>query len=366
MKKPQSSGFWGGRGRLASPWVIVFLCLIALLAFGYWFYSRRGSAASSRTAEVAAGLPDGFGERKFPFRHLVMPSASEMFTALRNERPRIRRDNSGANPHRVLILREKGDREKCDGIADLYTEQLRVIQTPPGMVLPSLWDTWNTRAHREYVLKYAKDPHSVLSLRRKLEEIAPAIYDTNPLFVRILLEMFADDLKVPSYQLRIVDTAVGWGGQALGSCAADVGCYHGYLIPSQPRSAVHEYLAPKIQAALSENISSYCNHGEFWVRQMAPVFYKGAYNVFFCHVSNLEVCQIAWDMICPGGWVVMFVPSDDRSRNRAMLALELTREWPEPDLYGVRERFSGKWQSSGALIWKKPPLTSKLKRRGSK
>lgn len=345
-------------------WVVGFLILVVLLALVYRYV--RASSGTSHSPAGPPGLPFGVGEKSFPYRHLEMPPTTDMFSALRNERPRIRHDETGEKPHRVMIYRNKGDREKSDGIADHYTEQLRVTQIPPGSTLSSLWDTWATKAHREFVVKYAKNPRSILSLRRKLEEIAPAIYDTNPMFVRVILELAAKELGIPSYQLMVVDLCVGWGGQALGACAADVGCYHGYLIPSMPVNPIHEYLAPKIQDALSETSNPQCNPGEFWVRQMHPAITKNAYAVLLFHVSNLEVCSFAWDMICPGGWIVMFVPTDRKSHDRALLALELTRDWPEPQLYGVRERFNGQWQTPGALIWKKPRKKagkSKMKRR---
>ena len=331
-------------------WVVGLLILVVLLALVY----RNVRASPGPSASTENGLPFGVGEKSFPYRHLEMPPSTDMFSALRNERPRTRHDETGEKPHKVMVFRNKGDREKSDGIADHYTEQLRVTQIPPGSTLASLWDTWATRAHRDFVVKYAKNPRSILSLRRKLEEIAPAIYDTNPMFVRVILELAAESLGIPSYQLMVIDACVGWGGQALGACAADVGCYHGYLIPSTPPNPIHEYLAPKIQDALSENSNPQCNPGEFWVRQMHPVATKNPYAVFLFHVSNLEVCSFAWDMICPGGWLVMFIPADQKSHDRALLALELTRDWPEPQLYGVRERFNGQWQTPGALIWKKP------------
>lgn len=342
-----------------AAWLLILgLVLVALLA---WIVAKRRGPYRIAEAKARLNLPT---ETDFPFRRINMPGARMMAASLQNERPRRRREHEG---YATLLLRASRDYQRVDGIADQYTEDLRVIQAPSGSSLPSMWDTWHNLGQKEHVLKYARNPKSRTSLRKKLEELSPPVHDTNPTLACYLLRYCARSAGIDVYQLRVLDSNVGWGSQALAACAADVGCYHGYL-PFD--TIVRPLLAERLNTALTENISSMASTNEFWVREMGAQQVGDPaqlYDVYVVHETDLSPLieprsqlSPAWRFVRPGGHVILFTGPSPRSLERAKLALELTGPspgrksmWPEPLVFGVRERFRGKWAISKALVWTK-------------
>lgn len=217
---------------------ILVVMLVLVLAWAY--SSSRGSGLSSeddrppqRVASFEGDPREEFGsldpsqwrDAHYPFNRLLLAPPEEMITMLRVP-PRVRKNTHGCS---VLILRSLMNARHCDDIADHFTEELRATQTPYNSHYPSMWDTWNNSAQRKHILTYASQPRSLQTIRAKLKELSPPVIDTNPTLVRYLVKKCAKRSKKDTFQMAVIDTCAGWGGQAAGACAADVKCYHGYL-----------------------------------------------------------------------------------------------------------------------------------------
>lgn len=352
-----------GRGR----WLvfIVLVCLCALAVAAATFGPPRAAGAGGGKPAGAGG--DEFaGAGEFPWLAPLLPPAREMLAHLAAGRPRYRKGRGGCE---LLLYREDDDWLRADAIANHYTEKLRVLQQPPGSAVASAWDTWANLLDKPIV--FAGAEHSRRAARRRLEELAPVPYDTNPAFAAFILRRLARKLRKETYQVRLIDGNAGWGGQALAAVAADVGCYHGYL-PFD--NAVRARLAEQLQRALSDNLAPPAVASEFWVRQMAlsqvpprsPADHLshsagGRYDVLFLHESDLRPFLPAdpdlkipgvpafADLVWPGGFVVLFVAPGRRGLSRALLALECMHGWTGPELWGVREGAT----TAYALIWSK-------------
>ena len=318
--------------------LVLALLLVLVLA---WVCLRWWRRRASRS---------GAGGAEFPYRKASMPPANEMLSTLRNSLPRVRK-NSGFDR---LIVREKGDHFRSDGAADHYTEELRVRMDPLTSAQSlSVWGVWSNRSLRAHAIKYARDREPRHHyLRRKLEEMTEPVWDTNPILVCYILRRLARKRKAKIFDIRVADAGVGWGGQALGACAADVGCYHAYVPYA---SLIGRAVAEQIRRALDEHHPPATSSNEFWVREMemqqaAP---RTLYDVIFLSESDLTPLvepRSVWTMLTPAGSVVLFAGPGERAARRASAALELTRDLPPPKIYGVRTEFG---ETSRALVWTK-------------
>jgi len=351
---------------------VVLLVLVLVLAIVY-ASSATSPPPEKHGGEAEAPLPEKHGgeaeappdRTRFPFRSLVMDTPHEMFARLCNERPRKRKKSGGYD---VLLLRDLEDYVRVDGLADHYTEQLRATQTPPGVHLPSQWDYWSKDSYRQHIEQFAAPNASrVLALRGKLEEMSPSIHDTNPVLARWLLRSLASQMRMESYQMRVLDGNCGWGGQTLAACAADVGCYHGYLpFDTQIRPS----LAKQLLLLLESHMTADMPENEFWIRQMPPPLTpfqpSGGrhYDVLLFHVSDLTPFATyltggdgpfpdVWKCVRPGGAVVLFVGPSQRELARALSLVKGCRGRPEPQLYAIREHHNGEVVHSKALVWSK-------------
>jgi hypothetical protein len=371
-------------------WAFLLVVLVAIMA-AVLRYARGGGrrAAFNRAAgavspprptpQETAGSPGDDPARTFPFRRRALPPLQHMFTDLRNERPRRRKNYKGTA---WTLMRDPGDDLRVDRIADYYTEELRVLQVPPGCRhLPSLWDCWHRQCDREQAYATASDPTSILSLRDKLEEFAPAVHDTNPVFACHILRRAARRMRKETYNLRVLDGDAGWGGQALAACAADVGCYHGYLPGDGPSRS---YQADCLKKLLEERSPPGAPGNDFWVRQMSVLELgeiADPYDLAFLHSNDLRALAPASAggndvdafigapevpfisrFLRPGGLVVLFIPPGRHGADRAQAALHLVQTWDAPAIVEVaaaphapKERASGsRPQSLGrALVWAK-------------
>jgi hypothetical protein len=341
--------------------LVLFFVLVLILA---WVMGGSITSPPTLARENPPGETLSDGTDRFPFRCREMDSSREMFARLCAESPRKR---SKYENHDVVLLRAPDDYFRVDGLADHYTEQLRVTQTPAGSHLPSPWDVWRSAGYRTHIQEHAGSD-TPLAFRRKLEEFSPPVVDTNPVFVCWLLRRIARQMRIKTYQMRVMDGNCGWGGQTLGACAADVKCYHGYLPFPGPLRASH---AQQLLLLLQENISSEMPENEFWVRQMSPPMAPGSgtkyYDVLILHVSDLgpftpellgsssdaKSVGDAWNCVRPGGSIVLFVGSGRRAMSRALAVLQSSRSRGAPQLYAVREYVNGSKSYSRALVWSK-------------
>lgn len=384
----EPSLWWGGsfkRTAAAVLLVVLVLILAALYMRGGFVSSGNGARRTGRSDESGRadfGTKSRGGPDQFPFYHHIMEPPRDLLARLSSEKPRKRSNYQG---HAVALLRREGDRIRVDGIADHYTERLRVTQSPPGTTFPSPWDVWSNASYRTHIQQFANLPpgrdssdfgtKSTLAYRAKLEELAPPVHDTNPTFVCWILRRLARVMRMETYQMRVMDGNCGWGGQALGACAADVGCYHGYLPFATP---LRERLSTQLLQALSESVSPDMPENEFWVRQMAPSMSASGYplerggrhyDVLLLHVSDLTPFANtirgaidrgapesgdAWGCVRAGGCVVLFIGPDRRDMSRALAVVHAASSLrTQPQLYGVREFINGEKVFSRALVWTK-------------
>jgi hypothetical protein len=330
--------------------VLVFVLVLAL-AWGWgpplapYFGAGVPRTLTDFPRESAVSPEETWVDAKYPFNRLTLPPPEDMIAMLRVA-PRVRKNADGCS---VLLLRGEADGRQCDAVADHFTEELRATQVPHGSHYPSMWDTWISPAQQKHIIEYAPRPLTIGGIRAKLAELAPPVVDTNPALVHYLIKKCAKRAKKDTF----IDTCAGWGGQAAGACAADVRCYHGYLpFDNEIRPA----LAQRLSELLETCRGSMTSDNEFWIRQMAIENLGGSpsgYDMCFCHENDLVplASQRAWDVVRPGGWVVLFCGGNRHSPQRMREALKLTSGRRKPTVFGLRRAGPNCTYDMHALVW---------------
>ena len=326
---------------MSKPAPIIALCVllvVVLAAVLLRFFAKRRASSKAGGRRAPAEPKAGGSELPFPWRAPFLPSPSEMFYNLANSKIRRRKEPGFTR----VVMRNEMDLQKSDRIADHYSEGARALSSLPGR--ESLWGLWRLPAVRDRALRLAKRelrrgsaPDAaaperegaplVLALRTMLGASDGEPPDTNPAFVKYLIERLAKDMKADVSELRIVDVAVGWGGQLFGACAADVGAYQAY-VPFVDKGS--KKLAAELSTALQVHRPEGASSANFWVRQMevGQAGPQSVYDIAFFATADLTSIDGGVDSpLCRsvknGGCVVMFVPPGKRNSARALAAVEM-------------------------------------------
>lgn len=337
-------------------WIFVLVVVLALVLV--WARRRAARARQTRArAARAGGEPPPKKELPFPWRAPFLPSPTAMFYNLANAKLRTRK----APGFDKVIVRDETDLRMADLIADHYVEPLRVRAALPGREPP--WDMWKRVHVRDRALRAVRGGCTegaclAFALRAALDANEPP--DTNPAFAMYLVRRLARRQKRAVSDVRVVDVGVGWGGQLLGACAADVGAYQGY-IPYVTRGS--KKALKSLSAALAMHRPSGTKTHDFWLRQMeidqaAP---EQTYDIAFANVSDLtSLAGGATSALCrsvrPGGHVVLFVPPGKQRSARALAGIDLMARggmglpaWT----YGARTPAGGPGErTEKAFVWK--------------
>lgn len=354
--------------------VVLVLVLAVVLALVVW--RRR---ARARVVPFAAGLgatAASEDDSKLPLIAPHLPPKLEMFALLRGERPEVRRHENG---HRLVVYRREEDFARSDALPLHYTERIRNAHRARGE-MPSVDKIWSLPAERQIALRplrevsSTEDPLSCArAVRARLEQRTVATADTHPMLAKVVVDSYARKMRMRPHKVSVLDLGPGWGGQAAGACAANVGRYDAYILPSQ---AEHSRLAPALQQLLEDCRPSASSPADFAVSMkdfLQSPGGKQSRNVIFLGIRDLEPLahpeylkhvliaerKNSYKRHALRGWVVLFLPPGTDGARAGQKALDLTRGWPKPESYCLEEKVPAlgnvppRVERHHALVWTK-------------